>query len=54
MKWLVIAGSLVVASGCGSGQPTQPKLSETQVKEIMDQGKTQGDKERGGRGGPKK
>ena len=37
------------AGGCGSTEPTQPKLSEAQVQDLMKQGKDQSQKERGTR-----
>ncbi|QEG30749.1 hypothetical protein GobsT_55610 [Gemmata obscuriglobus] len=54
MRLVLTAGLLVLVLGCGASEPSQPKLSDAQVKEIMTKGKGQGDKERGGRGGPGK
>lgn len=54
-----VFAALVVAAlaGCsGQSEPTQPKLSDEQMKDLMKQGKSQNERERGGRppgGGPK-
>ena len=52
MTRTIVAAVLVAASaagGCGSTEPTQPKLSDAQVQDLMKQGKDQSQKERGGR-----
>lgn len=52
MRVLLLVGVLIAAAGCGgSDPPTQPKLDDSQVKDIMNRAKSQEAKERGGRGG---
>lgn len=50
-----VAVAVAAGSGCSSpSEPVQPSLTEEQIKEVMQQGKQQALKERGGRspGGP--
>jgi hypothetical protein len=52
--WALAAG-LAAGVGCSSDtEPTQPKMTDEQIKELMKQGQQQSMKERGGRkpGGP--
>lgn len=45
-----IALLFALVVGCGPSEPTQPTLSDEQVKNIMQQGKQQHDREGGRRG----
>jgi hypothetical protein len=45
------AAVLAAAAGCSSrAEPTQPRMTDEQVKELMKQGKEESRKERGNRG----
>ena len=47
----VLAAFLAAGVGCsGQSEPTQPKLSDDQIKEVMQKGKEESKKERGNRG----
>ena len=50
-KVLVPAIASGLLAGCGSSEPTQPKLTDSQVQEVMQKAKGQNQKESGGRRG---
>ena len=49
-KFAALMVAALLTGGCGGPtEPTQPKLSDAQVQELMKQGKDQSQKERGTR-----
>jgi hypothetical protein len=47
----VLAAFLAAGVGCsGQSQPSQPNLSDDQIKDVMKKGKEEARKERGNRG----